>query len=310
MTEIQELTNEIRKLNVLLSAFMGNGMLPVVPHTAISLVEWLYEWLEKYKAERQSAKTLKNNVAFVKNYIIPYFGDKELHEITGEDCQDFFKGIAQTNTRDKIKLLLNGGYKKAVALRKVQYNPLDTVEFKRHKSESYPTFQPNEQLRVLRAMDGSKYKPLFMFLCCTGMRVSEALSVRGCDIDTRAKVIRIPLEDTSTKKHKREVPYVPELFAGLEIKHNELLFPFSYNGFGDYFRAIVERLKLPHVIHSTRHTFISVGNYVGIPFKHLQMWVGHKTLAMTTDTYTDIIKGRDTPIITYLRQLKKLHKIR
>ena len=71
-----------------------------------------------------------------------------------------------------------------------------------------------EVQRMILASRSPRMRLLIQLLLQTGMRVSEALSLRVADIDFDAKVIRIRGAATKTKT-AREVPLVPELEAAI-----------------------------------------------------------------------------------------------
>jgi integrase len=69
--------------------------------------------------------------------------------------------------------------------------------------------------RLILASKSPRMRLLIQLLLQTGMRVSEALSLRVADIDFDAKVIRIRGAATKTKT-AREVPLIPELEAAIK----------------------------------------------------------------------------------------------
>jgi hypothetical protein len=69
--------------------------------------------------------------------------------------------------------------------------------------------------RLILASRSPRMRLLIQLLLQTGMRVSEALSLRVADIDFDAKVIRIRGVATKTKA-AREVPLIPELEAAIK----------------------------------------------------------------------------------------------
>jgi integrase len=69
--------------------------------------------------------------------------------------------------------------------------------------------------RLILASKSPRMRLLIQLLLQTGMRVSEALSLRVADIDFDAKVIRIRGAATKTKA-AREVPLIPELEAAIK----------------------------------------------------------------------------------------------
>jgi len=164
------------------------------------------------------------------------------------------------------------------------------------------------QRSILKELAGTKYAEFFWFCCCTGMRVCEALSIKGSDIHDDH--IRIRMADTKTKKHRRNVPYIPELLDGFVIKKTKLLFDdITDEGSKQFFSRLYNNLNLDFSRHSTRHTFVSICGYVGIPPEQIQAWVGHTDIKMTRDTYTHLLEKGSSPVLDYVRKLKKVFSL-
>lgn len=166
-----------------------------------------------------------------------------------------------------------------------------------------------QQKIILKKLKDARYRDFFWFCCCTGMRVCEAFSIKGSDIYIDKNYIHIRLPDTKTKKHRRDVPCLPELFKDIKIKKTKLLFEGITNeGSKQYFTRFYRELGFDLSRHSTRHTFISICNHIGISPEQIQKWVGHTDVAMTRDTYTHVLDKGNSPILAYIKKLKKVLK--
>ncbi|MCL2540798.1 MAG: site-specific integrase [Firmicutes bacterium] len=163
------------------------------------------------------------------------------------------------------------------------------------------------QRKILAAISDPKYRGFFYFCCCTGMRVCEALSIKRGDIDKKNGVIKIKLPDTKTKKHKRNVPYLPELFDDISLGKTFIFEDITDDGSKQYFTRLYNALELEFCRHSARHTFISVCAYLGVPTETIQEWAGHTNKKMTEGTYTHDLQKGTSPVLTYLRKLKAVH---
>lgn len=165
-----------------------------------------------------------------------------------------------------------------------------------------------EQRLILKRIDTPKYYNFFYFCCCTGMRACEALSIKTRHIDKKNGVIRILLPDTKTKKHRRAVPFLPELLDSLTPSGGFLFPDVTDDGSRQYFCKLFKELEMDLSRHSCRHTFISVCSHIKIAENIIQQWAGHTDLKMTTDTYTHSLSGGTSPILAYLKKLKKTLK--
>ena len=195
---------------------------------------------------------------------------------------------------------LNESLENAVDNQILKYNPCRAVKLERHTPEPFPVLQPSDQVLILNAITIPKYKAFFWYLCCTGLRLDAAIkSIAG--IDLKNNVVNVLKKDSATKKNATQIPLLPNFFNDRDL---ELLNQVTAAGADGYFKKLYKRLGLDVVIHSCRKTFASVAYHVGFRDKQIQRWLGHSTIAMTMDTYVDIIGG-DSPIIDYFKALKE-----
>lgn len=139
---------------------------------------------------------------------------------------------------------------------------------------------------------------LVLFLTHTGARITEALSVRKCDFHAAGQRlskapdrVMIGAGVTGAKSGEwRVVPLsaalqaiIPALLVGLGEK--DQVFGSRINGWG--FRSLYMRVR-DHVglgedvvIHTLRHTCASWLVQRGVDIRRVQLWMGHKSLAMT-----------------------------
>lgn len=162
----------------------------------------------------------------------------------------------------------------------------------------------SDQRKILAEIDDDKYRNFFYFCCCTGARVCEALSIKVADIDKKNKVIKIKMCDSQTKKHRRTIPFLPELLRDFDLSGKYLFDDITDEGSKQYFYKLYQKLSLDLSRHSTRHTFVSICTFIGISPEQIQKWVGHTNIKMTTDTYTHDLNNGSSPILEYLKKLK------
>jgi len=314
MTEFEkQVIAQLQNINAVLANLQINGLKFGAEFSApciFTFGEWLLHWQEKYKQPKQSAEVYKWNLRRITNKIIPNLGNINLVDLTTDNIQDYLNSIPPSNSRDKLAHILNGSLRKAYDLGHIPRNPYKAVETVKTQAESYPVFQPHQQLRILRKIDNKKYLKMFLFYCCTGFRLNEGLSINPQkDIDRKRHIINLDMPDRNTKKHKRSIPYLPSLLKGFDLSKTSLFPDITANGARQYFYKLFKRHDIDGCFHSFRHTFISCCYHIGILPKYIQEWAGHKSILMTLDTYTHILEGKNTPILEYLKKLKKALKI-
>lgn len=173
------------------------------------------------------------------------------------------------------------------------------------ESEGCNAISFKQQRIILKSIDIPKYLHFFYFCCCTGMRSCEALSIKTKNIDKKKRVIHIDMPDSATKKHKRDVPFLPELFDDMIIGKKFLFEDITDEGSKQYFCRLYKQLDFDLTRHSTRHTFISICQHIGIDEQLIQKIAGHTNIKMTQETYTHLLDNGTSPILDYLKRLKK-----
>ena len=139
-----------------------------------------------------------------------------------------------------------------------------------------------------------------MFCCCTGLREREATNAIH-NIDFQNHVIRILDEDTKTKKHESEIPFLPEFISESDT---ELLKTLKYYSVQSCFLKLFRKLSVYATVHSFRVPFISVCNCIGINMLQIKEWARHTDIKMTMNICAKLLKHSTSPILEYLRKLK------
>lgn len=84
--EAQQIKADLeREIAALRKKHRGNGR----RSTAATLAEFATRWLEHQRAEGNSASTMKNKAAVLRNHILPAFGHRPLNRITTEDAANY-----------------------------------------------------------------------------------------------------------------------------------------------------------------------------------------------------------------------------
>ncbi|MUL49265.1 site-specific integrase [Mycobacterium sp. CBMA293] len=207
----------------------------------------------------------------------------------------------------------------AVEDRRLPRNPCDGVKAPRrkHSARAYLTHQQVDQLATTVARDGL----VIRFLAYTGLRYGEmaALKVRDFDMLRRRVNIRESVTEVSGKltwstpknHERRSVPFprflLAELASRMEGKgRDDLVFSAPAGGVlriatfrTRVFNPAVDKLRgieqgepttdWPRpTLHDLRHTAASLAISAGANVKAVQTMLGHKSAALTLDTYADL----------------------
>lgn len=266
--------------------------------------KWMKEWHKLYDNKIINEQNKLSNEKYI-NDIIKALGDKPLIKVSGLDIQRFLNTYEdRKNTQGKIARKIKSALTMALNLGKIKVNPFVAVSIRKHQPIKHRPLTFDEQTLIYNNID-KKYFNLFKFCCCTGLRISEALSIKRSDIDFDNSLIYAKRLKKQGKEIIAPVPFLPEL---LSFEFNDKLFDLTYNGFKSYLQDFYSRSDINIkgiLIHNFRSTFASNCYAAGIKDKQIQEWLCHETLAMTMDTYTHLIKNGNSPLYDYILRLKQ-----
>jgi integrase/recombinase XerD len=154
-----------------------------------------------------------------------------------------------------------------------------------------------------------KFRVLLKLCCVSGFRISEALSIRKCDLVGDTIVLR--KGDTKGKLETREVPIPPELVMELLALDSDGIYFFSGRDTdrpmtrqnADYaLRIACKKLGIEGTSwHGTRRFFINSLHHASVPMKVIQKAVGHRHLA-STSRYIDVNEDQVRRAVSLLWQ--------
>ena len=222
-------------------------------------------------------------IGYLKNHIIPYFGEKLVHNITKLDCDNFIKYLKNKNklkverrvkaitistsktklsneTIRHIHILCNAIFQYMVDSDILRKNPMSKVK-KVPLERKEANFLNVEDCNKLLAIAEAKYPQYYLLLLVTiitGMRQGEALALTWDDIDFKNEIISVnktysknKITTPKTKNSIRNIKIPKQLclllkkhYLSLKHKQLNLVFP---NTKGNYIncRNLVNRFLKP-----------------------------------------------------------------
>lgn len=126
---------------------------------------------------------------FSTHHIEPNFG----HIRVSEFKPSVFKDWGATSplsgkTKNEIRSIMRSAFQELYIDEVIDGNPIDRIKrFKHIKKEPEP-FNANEREQILAQMSG-QVRNLYEFAFWTGLRTSELLALRKCDVDLKREVI-------------------------------------------------------------------------------------------------------------------------
>lgn len=271
--------------------------------------KWAERWLIIYKKNDVRPYTYEHTYCKrVYKYLIPYFNNTPLTDITNADVKRFFveHDYLAIATLKTLKVVLNDIFVKAINNDLCRKNPVTDVKLRSTKINNERNYLNAVQQRkaIEWCIDNSEFALLTMLK--TGMRRGEVLGLRWCDINFYQRFISVnqsmspKLKDSDlvdmelkTKCSQRLIPIDDELIECLKSidKKSDLVFPYaSPNAFAKHAKraldAMCEECNLPRVTpHELRHTFGTVLREQGVDIYTISKLMGHSSINVTASIY-------------------------
>lgn len=282
---------------------------------SITIKEMINEWFKRTQ-DQWEYSTKRGYISKITHHIEPNFG----HICVSEFKPSLFKDWGATSTlsgktKNEVRSIMRSAFQELYIDEVIDCNPIDRIKrFKHIKKEPEP-FNADEREKILAKMTG-QVRNLYEFAFWTGLRTSELLALRKCDIDLKRKVIFVRKalvhgreKGTKTKSgertHELHKKALSTLKAQLKLNtgNQERIFlnPKTNQPWRDD-RAIYHNCWQPALKNSgvkfrkqynTRHTYASTMLTMNKPIAWLAKQLGHSDIKQTLDNYARWIPEND-----------------
>ncbi|EOH94982.1 hypothetical protein UAW_02061 [Enterococcus haemoperoxidus ATCC BAA-382] len=282
--------------------------------------DWLLFWREKYLKKMVKQTTFSVYSGVINNYLLMYFNKKRLTKINSIDIQEFIEYLENLdlssgyirNIFHILKICLREAEKQGY----INQNPCLGITLPKTKIKPVHALTIKEQRKLeLAAFQSKSCSPIILALY-SGMRIGEISGLKWSDIDFETETIHVQrtvyriskstgdkmktqlVEGTpKTESSRRIIPLSQNLKKYLLDKKKEMNC--------EYVIADKGRISEPRLInyrfkrllciaglenihfHSLRHTFATRCLENGADITSLSRLLGHTSVKMTLDTYTD-----------------------
>jgi integrase len=301
-----------------------------------TLEEYLKKWLTDYAFSNLSPNTGANYQYIIQRHIVPSLGKITLTQLKPEHIQKYYsekltngrfdgKGLSPRSVRHH-HMCLHTALQNAMKMGLLIRNPVDAVDPPHCQRAEMNTINEIEIATLLESAKTTPYYSLFFMAIFTGMRRSELLALRWCDIDlplctasvSRSLHVlkggRVIFRPTKTLKSRRSVSLSPStaimlkdhkekqnvlrILSGNPLKEDDFVFsqidgkPFLPNTVSHNWEKLVHKTGLNGVrFHDLRHSHASLMLKQGIHPKIVQERLGHSSIQVTLDTYSHVAPG-------------------
>lgn len=300
------------------------------------LSDWLNYWLEYTVKRTVKASTYTVYLSRMEKHIFPFLGNKKMQSLDTKDINEFiqhlqFQGLAPTTIRGVITILkyaLNQACKENYLI----LNPCENAVLPKIKSKNVGVLSVDQQKKLeWAALQEKECSPIILSLY-TGMRIGEISGLKWSDIDFENNVIHVErtlirisqessnarttlvLGSPKTDSSRRSIPLADNLKEYLLENKKDATSDFVItckNNFAEprvinyRFKKIAKKSGLDVHFHALRHTFATRCVEQGIDIASLSKLLGHSSIKMTLDTYTDSMwENRQTAISVIDANLK------
>ena len=246
-------------------------------------------WFKTKKPYLKDTSARRRQVSI--NQLNPYFGNHFIRAITLRACEEWVQrrspkisASSFNNERETLISIFEYAIREGFAID----NP--ALKLKRRKLIKKPIIIPsrdqfNMLVKTLHDLDPRYWYAanLLEFLAYSGMRLTEATSILWREIDFEKDRFIVTGGEKGTKNYEaRIVPLSPAMKGFLQkLRNDDQPEPLSsVIPIGTAKKAMQKACKiadLPHFTHhSMRHFFVSNAIEVGVDFKTIAAWLGHK----------------------------------
>ena len=237
-------------------------------------------YFENFRKRKVAPKTYESDLGRYKKYLLPYFGEKRLTQITSLECQGLIDELAATGkgkTTDEIYSLMSVIFKAAIAHGLLNKNPLDIVFHRKHEKTHGKALSKAEEDLLLSQTAGTEYQLMFAIALYTGMRPNEYETAKR-DGDF---IVSVNSKRKNGRIEYKKIPITPMLRPYIkDIQEFSFYKPYTLR---EKFNSILPN----HILYDLRTTFYSRCTECGIPDVVQKLFVGHSLGELKT-AYTDL----------------------
>lgn len=297
----------------------------------ILFTDWLLQWLEQKKPNLVKG-TYECYRLFLNKHILPYFKPKNLTlgALSAQHLQGYYNAKIKEGqsacTVHKHSAIISGALSEAFKKDIISFNPCAKVTLPKKKKFNGVAYTLEETRSLLNCIGDDPLRPAIVLGLFYGLRRSEVLGLRWCDVNFKTNSIFIhrtvtrmvtldEKDQTKSECSTRRLMMVPgteQYFMELLEQQKEHLSqfgkrfslqqpiciwpdgrPLAPDYVSHHFKILLERNKLPVIrFHDLRHTAGSLLLEDGVDIKTIQEFLGHNQVSTTTNYYLhSIVRG-------------------
>lgn len=300
----------------------------LAPASKVTFAEFIPVW-DRQKGREVRRATMRNYRAHVEHYLEPFFGRRQLRQITLKDVQGFVNAWdGNPATLRRILATLSGIFKAAAVQGHMTVLDFSAVTKPRQQQkQDYQVLTVAEVEHLARCTD-ERYSPDILWLAFTGMRSGEwiALPANLIDLEGGSVLVRQavdhhgnigPTKSGLVRRVNLLDRAIDAYRAKLEIKKElgipadcEWAFPGVRGGlinranfFKQVWKPAITRAGFDGLrVHDLRHTYASLIIAAGAPAHFVANQLGHADPAFTMRAYAHWFEERNEGVVDQVNQ--------
>lgn len=284
--------------------------------TKVLFDEYVDEWFYGEHAQVVKHQTFKVRQALLNKHIVPYFGDKYLHEITEQEIAELFaqkdhEGYSKS-TIGSVHNFLSTLFRSAVKKGYLEKNPVRFMNMIKVPNRIPVILSESEVEKLLEVAHLEGEGIMYEFVISTGLRLAEILALSWSDIDfdhqtiivkngvdagvggkqnimeLRSDIRKVMIPSQllpKLQKHKEEQQLMKEELGDQYDDEHDLVFPKKGGGIQRpstvraRFNRIVDKANISKInFHDLRKTHASLLVKAGVPLYLVSKQLGYKSV--------------------------------
>lgn len=281
--------------------------------------EWLTYWLDVLMRSNIKISTYSTYHSRIQKYISPFLGEKKLTLLKAKDIEEFISYLKSIDLSSSsihsiitvLKIAMNRAFRENYIL----IDPCRNISFKKETMTQIGALTIEEQKKIEQVAFMEKECSPIILALYTGMRIGEISALKWEDVDFEKEIIyvkktlyrvsseeergktKVVFDVPKTHSSIRSIPIAPNLKSYLLVNKERATSDYVVSCKNSYAEPRVINYRFKKVLvkadvkairfHALRHTFATRCVENGIDIATLSKLLGHSSIKMTLDTYTD-----------------------
>ncbi len=308
----------------------------------MNITNAIYEYLN-YLSLKLKNSTYDINSRKIKKYILPYFKNKNIYDLSTKDYlewQMYINGFGFSyNYKSSLHYCFSDFLNYCMTFYDLPNNVAKKVgNFRNDDLQTTGNIWTLEEFnRFIEVVDNPIYHALFNFLFFTGVRKGEALALTFNDIDFDNQTVKIYKTITRYYKNGKKIITSPKTKSSnriicidssllTELKYLKMYYDSLFEDFDNDFYVFGGTDSIPWTtlkrekdfycslsgvkqikIHEFRHSHACLLFQNNIPIEDVSRRLGHSSLSMTMDTYLKYLPGNEKRVVATLNDLRLIN---